>query len=61
MTEWMKDWTYEVTGPEMKKEDQQRTADSEDFRPSFAAADKFLTRLWRQSLGLSPAEGAIVC
>lgn len=58
----MKDWMYEVTGPEIKKkEDQCITADPEDSRSGFAAADKFLTGFWQQSQGLSPAGGAKIC
>lgn len=61
-SEWINEWMNERVNvckwrdlKNRKKEDQWRTADSEEFRSGFAAADKFLTGLWQQSQGLSPA------
>lgn len=65
MNKWVNEWKSECMKwrdlKNRKKEDQWRTADSEEFRSGFAAADKFLTGLWQQSQGLSPALGAIIC
>lgn len=55
MSEWMKEWMYDVTGPEIKKGGSVKNCWLQRVEVWFAAADKFLTGLWQQSQGLSPA------